>query len=540
MKESWNPLLVGVVIVVGAGVLGILLFTDLQLFPPLPRAANTQDGDFTTNRHTNTNNNRPVLTQAARDARAVLGWRFNEQDWAVQIVGEKDVDQLVKRLPDLDRLDELVLFDATDAHLATIGKLQGLRSLTIRSAGMGTVTDAGMEHLKKLSKLQRFRMEQCQQVTLAGVGALTGLSELEELELVEHDHIDDGVFQHIEMLPRLRKLSLAETAIQGNGLRKLAGLNRLQELNLYRTRVSDKEAAHIAKLPQLVQLNLGDTNISDVGLAQIEGLTRITHLNISGTKITDTGLAYLRSLTEITNLDISRTTIKGDGLKHLAGWSKLNSLKLDTMQEFTGEGLQHFANCSGLHTLDLTWTAVTDAGTADIKQLKQLTDLRLPYYGNIIGGYPEFWRGLHPDRLTDTALKHIGELTNLKQLQISGGGLTDKGLAYLTRLKKLERLGLGTLPGIKGEGLNHFSAFPLLTSINLGGTEVTDEMLSRLKGVTQLEKLTLPSSTTPKAIEKLTALPNLQILAVPQAWGTEALAEAKKSLPRTNVILYRD
>lgn len=205
------------------------------------------------------------------------------------------------------------------------------------------------------------------------------------------------------------------------------------------------------------------------------------------------------------------------------------------MPDFTGEGLSNLAGCPGLTTINLSWTGVTDAGLADIKKLTQLTSLDLPPYGHVttLGG--QFWRNPHPERFSDKGLKHIGEMSNLEWLYLSGSGLTDAGLAHLSGLTKLKTLSLGVLPNIKGPGLEHLKSLKMVESLRLSETGVTDETIKHVKGLTQLKSIWLPRSAKLPALEHLKGLLALENVYVPASWDADALSVAKKILPKKDV-----
>src|SRR5437870_1075211 len=87
-------------------------------------------------------------------------------------------------------------------------------------------------------------------VTDAGLEHLQGLSKLQTLNLY-NTKITDAGLAHLQSLTSLTTLYLNNTQITDAGLVHLKGLTRLQQLGLYRTQVSDEGLAHLKSLTGL-------------------------------------------------------------------------------------------------------------------------------------------------------------------------------------------------------------------------------------------------------------------------------------------------
>ena len=99
---------------------------------------------------------------------------------------------------------------------------------------------------------------------------------------------------------------------------------------------------------------------------------------------------------------------------------------------------------------------VTDAGTAALKDLPKLRDVRL-----------------HCPKVGDGAVKHLATLPALQSLSLIGSGITDAGLKGLAGLPKLSSLDLGNT-AVTDAGLIHLAASKSLKGVAVGGTKVTD------------------------------------------------------------------
>lgn len=76
-----------------------------------------------------------------------------------------------------------------------------------------------------------------------------------------------------------------------------------------------------------------------------------------------------------------------------------------------------------LYSLNLRGTGITDAGLAQIKEIRSLVRLHL-----------------EKTPLTDAGLEHLAGLENLEYLNVYGTAVTDAGLKKLVGLKKLKSL----------------------------------------------------------------------------------------------------
>jgi Leucine-rich repeat (LRR) protein len=157
----------------------------------------------------------------------------------------------------------------TDANAKTLELFPRIRRLSI----YGTLTDAGLQHLRRLTHLRALSLR-ATRVTDAGFENLKGLRELDDLEL-------------------------ADTQITDATLEQLRELRSLKVLVLGNTRISDAGLDHLKTLTQLRELYLGYTNITDTGLAALKRLRQLKYLSLRHTHTTKQGVEELqRSLPE--------------------------------------------------------------------------------------------------------------------------------------------------------------------------------------------------------------------------------------------------
>lgn len=140
---------------------------------------------------------------------------------------------------------------------------------------------------------------------------------------------------------------------------------------------------------------------------------------------------------------------------------------------------------------------ITDTGMACLRDLP----VKILYLGN--------------SAISDTDLAHIGRLTSLQRLSLSGTGITDRAVEHVAGLRSLEYLNLENT-GVTDAGLVYLQDLSSLRELRLRNTHITDDGLSRLRGLLSLEKLdvreTQVSSANVASFRK--ALPKCQIKGV--------------------------
>ncbi len=121
--------------------------------------------------------------------------------------------------------------------------------------------------------------------------------------------------------------------------------------------------------------------------------------------------------------------------------------------------------------------------------------------------------------ITDRNLDYlVAGLDGLRFLSLAETGITDAGLAHLSRLQHLEELHLDST-AITNEGLKILAGLPSLRVLDLKDTAVTDEGLARLKNVPKLRGLYLTrTGITDAGLASVGKLKQLETLIL---WDTE-------------------
>ena len=241
-------------------------------------------------------------------------------------------------------------------------------------------------------------------VTDADMPQLAALLHLAQLDL-SHTRITDHGLQQLKNAPAITELNLyyAEQ-ITDEGMAAVKGWKRLKRLNLRGTKVTDTTLEHLADVTTLEALDVGYAQITDVGLDRLTPLQNLRELTIGGNKLTDVGLQALRQLSGLTSLSLGgeqRTDsglwsisltdagleailtlqnlreLRLDGmpvtnrwLEKLKGLRKLERLSLQRCKKLDDVAATLLAAWPALRMVELTGTAVTEKGLADLQRAK--------------------------------------------------------------------------------------------------------------------------------------------------------------------------
>jgi hypothetical protein len=178
-------------------------------------------------------------------------------------------------------------------------------------------------------------------------------------------------------------------------------------------------------------------------------------------------------------------------------------------------GADYFGHVVGVFFLE----PKSDALLPHVGQLSQVETLHLsgPFVTDAglarLRGLTKLSRlGLHRTKVTDAGLTHLGELAELSWISVTASDVTDAGLVHLEGLVKLSALNLvGTK--VSDAGLVQLRRLRHLSDLNLSVKGVTDAGLAHLKGLTKLSELNLfNTNTTDGAMNELRQeLPSLKI-----------------------------
>ena len=174
-----------------------------------------------------------------------------------------------------------------------------------------------------------------------------------------------------------------------------------------------------------------------------------------------------------------------------------------------------------LQMLSFGWKAVKIGSLAPIGNLKDLKALNLQSakfnsedFKHLTGLRQLEVLRLGDQQLTDSSMQYIGKLTSLRSLALWGTGISDEGLKHLQDLTNLTFLALNGCE-ITDRGLDYLRNMTALEGLQIYQTRITDNGLEKLRGLIRLKHINLDGNGITDAglrhIENLTSLENIWI-----------------------------
>ena len=161
------------------------------------------------------------------------------------------------------------------------------------------LTDVAMTHLGEIDSLRELTLYETQ-VTGQGLRRLRGISL--EMLVLGGPAVTDEMLKALDAFPLLRKLMITESSVTDKGLENLAHVPRLEKLYLSRSPLGDASMNHLSNLTRLQELDLIGLAISDDGIAPLAALTRLRSLTVVNTSVTAAGLTKLHGAPALKSL----------------------------------------------------------------------------------------------------------------------------------------------------------------------------------------------------------------------------------------------
>jgi Leucine Rich repeat len=179
-----------------------------------------------------------------------------------------------------------------------------------RNSWNATINDSDLDHLRRLFRVVKLELAECDSVTTAGLAKLGGLDILAELNLsrlgryryarsgVTSAPLTDACLIHLKALPRLEKLTLDGNLISDSGLSQIATMVNLKTLDLAATEVGDAGLIHLEGMKNLKVVNLGATHVSKEGLARLQMVRPDLTIELDVEPAVEQGVTLRRGVTQ--------------------------------------------------------------------------------------------------------------------------------------------------------------------------------------------------------------------------------------------------
>ena len=208
---------------------------------------------------------------------------------------------------------DVSLHDATDEHLAAIGKLSEIRRVQLS----GTFTDEGISSLKDMRDVEVLILSDCR-VTGRGLRHLRDCSKLRWLSL-KGMPFDAEASAHLTRLTSLTDIDVRGLDVTAEFIANVAQLPNLENLDLSETSIADRELRGIAPLKRLRYLHIEGTHVKGQAFADLPNLKNLRSLFAEDSDMDDAAIPHLLGLTRLRNLELKGTSITANGLERLRG-----------------------------------------------------------------------------------------------------------------------------------------------------------------------------------------------------------------------------
>ncbi|UCD51843.1 MAG: hypothetical protein JSW27_04250 [Phycisphaerales bacterium] len=260
----------------------------------------------------------------------------------------------------------------------------------------------------------------------------------------------------------------------------ISRLTGLRVLGLSETGLTDIQMDYLKPLQSLRALELREFSLRNAGLAVLRGLPALEYLDLE-TATTDVGLKHLAQVPNLRWLRLRMGRIRGRGLAELAHAPRLERLCLWGEKGVTDRHVSYLEGLTHLRSLTL-WGSnctLTNASLASISKLASLEEL---YFIRI------------NSQFSDTGMRHLESLSNLRKVSFSFCRLGAEGLRHLGKLTHLESL-KGLAPS--AEAARVLPSFRNLKALDVNwfippiGTPVPPEVVSAMGQLQSLEELSV-------------------------------------------------
>lgn len=308
--------------------------------------------------------------------------------------------------------------------------------------------------------------------------------------------VTDELFAKFKTLPRLRELHIEATkGITADGLAHLGKMPRLEKLSLYQINsdgkgLGDDAIRSVAGLESLRELWIGECGTTDAGVKQLHELPNLTALTLrQEVRLTDAALKSIGRLSRLKSLSL--LSYVGTRL----GWIRFSVDGNRQVKELVDDGT------GGV------WMRFSADGIRQLKGLKELESLHLighdvpadalafPKLKSLAIGYPgpDDPRERGRDGIGDDVAKKVGDLRDLRELELGYSAVGDTGLKSIAGLPELRRLTLRSTI-LTDAGIDHFRHHKRLEHVTLRVLGATDKGLRHLAQIETLARLDLDGS----------------------------------------------
>ena len=346
-------------------------------------------------------------------------------------------------------------------------------------------------------------------VCMPHIAVLTGLRELN----LSNARVSSDALKH---LPKLKNLAVfhAPDDLNHAGLVEIVKVKMLKSLHINANRLVDNDLLLLQQLPQLEDLSLIPGKFTDQALANVAQLPHLTDLSLAGA-FTNQALSHLQTSASLKNMWINTEGFDDEGMRQLCQIRQLEQINAPWKDKITERGVFCFADHKSIRSLDLNHARLSNAA---LKVLGHIPTLEC----------------LHPGAgFTDEGVEYLAASKSLKSLSVGTAvpsPLTDRAARAVAQMSQLECLHIGG-DGLTDEGVSQWNSLKSLRELTLSGA-FTDRSLAVIGGLKRLERLGIfPYEPLTLAgvnqLDQLLALQLIQLYGIRKEGGTLNLSDLK-------------
>lgn len=252
-----------------------------------------------------------------------------------------------------------------------------------------------------------------------------------------NEQVTDDWLARLSDVATLRRVDLANCAIQGQGLRHLSKLTDLREVNLTLTPVTDDALRHLGGLTELRVLGLASTQCTGTGFTHLKALKKLESVNFHFTPLNDDGLRAISQVPISGRLWFAHTRFTDAGAASLSNLTQLKRCGIgSTDKASSGEAVAALSRLP-LEDLALLDNQATPAGLVHAVKISTLRRLDVS----------------HAPTVTDESLRLVSRMPALEEFRLGSAKVTDDGLMELVATKSLKKLSISGLKLVTPAGV---------------------------------------------------------------------------------------
>jgi ankyrin repeat protein len=403
-------------------------------------------------------------------------------------------DEILERVARLEHLTVLRLGGSKNLTDAGVAHLEGMTELRELDLGGCPITDRSLEIVARLPKLEQLGLWRTT-VTDAGTAGLSRCERLTRVDLA-WTPTGDGTIRALAGKERLAHLRAGDLVTD-------AGLAALHEYPVFKSwqggeaefgltsadagpnmlmlrgSITDRGLATLVGLDGLFGLNVDDSHLA-ITSAGLEPLVSLPHLGFLAFDAKDESMPYIAAMPHLRFLMCQDTEAGDDGFVSLSRSRSIEYIWGRRCHNLRSRGFTALADIPTLRALSVSCKNVDDAGLSTLPRfpsLRELMPMDVPDEGYRHIGRCEQLESLVLMYCRDTgdvATSHLTKLPRLKKYFAGYTRATDRTPQYLSEIDSLESIDLSSIPGITNAGIAALTRLPRLRELRLGGMQHVD------------------------------------------------------------------